>query len=50
MKKRIKQKRTHSDNRNIICALCLSKDEKCNPINKDREVTINKIRPTYSIN
>ena len=38
MKKKQKQKRTHSDNRKIICALCLRKDEKCYPMNEDREV------------
>ena len=49
MKKKQKQKRTHSDNRKIICALCLRKDEKCYPMNKDREVITKKIRPTYSM-
>ena len=49
MKKEEKQKKTHSDNRKVICAFCLRKGVICYPMNEDREVIIKKTRPTYSI-
>ena len=38
MKKEEKQKKTHSDNRKVICAFCLRKGVICYPMNEDREV------------
>lgn len=48
-----KQKRSHEESQQIICALCLQKDIKCFPMTKKREFQVHKIRANtggYSMN